>query len=73
MVILDFYDIADVVEQKMPYNFFSLYITQEEFWIDAGHYVPQLADLVYERNKDKKANLYINLKGFIVSIFLLTV
>ncbi|RLN00601.1 hypothetical protein C2845_PM06G06400 [Panicum miliaceum] len=32
----------------------------------AGHYVPQLAELVYERNKDKKGKSYINLKGFIV-------
>ena len=34
----------------------------------AGHYVPQLAELVYERNKDKKEKSYINLKGFIVRI-----
>jgi len=34
----------------------------------AGHYVPQLAELVYERNKDKKGKAYINLKGFIVRI-----
>jgi len=32
----------------------------------AGHYVPQLAELVYERNKDKKGKSNINLKGFIV-------
>jgi TRAP-type mannitol/chloroaromatic compound transport system permease small subunit len=31
--------------------------------------VPQLADLVYERNKDRKANTYINFKGFIVRIY----
>ena len=34
----------------------------------AGHYVPQLAELVYERNKDKKGKSNINLKGFIVRI-----
>jgi len=33
----------------------------------AGHYVPQLAELVYERN-NKKGKSYINLKGFIVRI-----
>lgn len=32
-----------------------------------GHYVPQLAELVYDRNKDLDNNPYINLKGFIVS------
>ncbi|XP_059644699.1 serine carboxypeptidase-like 26 isoform X1 [Cornus florida] len=32
----------------------------------AGHYVPQLAELVYDRNKDRAKYPYINLKGFIV-------
>jgi len=32
-----------------------------------GHYVPQLAEMVYERNKHLEANQRINLKGFIVS------
>lgn len=32
-----------------------------------GHYVPQLADVVYERNKHVETNQHINLKGFIVS------
>jgi len=32
-----------------------------------GHYVPQLAEMVYERNKHVEANQRINLKGFIVS------
>ncbi|XP_057476368.1 serine carboxypeptidase-like 26 [Actinidia eriantha] len=32
----------------------------------AGHYVPQLAELVYDRNKDTTKYSYINLKGFIV-------
>lgn len=32
-----------------------------------GHYVPQLADMVYERNKHLETNQRINLKGFIVS------
>jgi len=33
-----------------------------------GHYVPQLFDLVSERNKEKKGKTYINIKGFIVRI-----
>ncbi|KAF0927519.1 hypothetical protein E2562_034010 [Oryza meyeriana var. granulata] len=45
------------------YKYNEFYISGESY---AGHYVPQLADLVYERNKDKKASTYINLKGFIV-------
>ncbi|XP_052149565.1 serine carboxypeptidase-like 26 isoform X3 [Oryza glaberrima] len=45
------------------YKDHEFYISGESY---AGHYVPQLADLVYERNKDKKANRYIKLKGFIV-------
>ncbi|KAF8401280.1 hypothetical protein HHK36_012213 [Tetracentron sinense] len=32
----------------------------------AGHYVPQLAELVYDRNKDKTNYPFIKLKGFIV-------
>ncbi|XP_073311707.1 serine carboxypeptidase-like 26 [Primulina huaijiensis] len=41
-----------------------------EFFISgesyAGHYVPQLAELVYDRNKNRNKFPYINLKGFIV-------
>jgi len=40
----------------------DFYISGESY---AGHYVPQLAELVYDRNKDK-ASTYINLKGFMV-------
>ncbi|XP_052203844.1 serine carboxypeptidase-like 26 isoform X2 [Diospyros lotus] len=32
----------------------------------AGHYVPQLAELVFDRNKERTKYPYINLKGFIV-------
>ncbi|GLT67212.1 hypothetical protein SLA2020_395370 [Shorea laevis] len=32
----------------------------------AGHYVPQLAELIYDRNKDRTKYPLINLKGFIV-------
>ena len=43
---------------------------KNKFNFGAGHYVPQLADLVYERNKDRNANTYINFKGFIVRIYI---
>jgi hypothetical protein len=33
-----------------------------------GHYVPQLAEMVYERNMHLEMNQHINLKGFIVSV-----
>ncbi|XP_048234034.1 serine carboxypeptidase-like 35 isoform X3 [Ricinus communis] len=32
----------------------------------AGHYVPQLAELIYERNKGATKNSYINFKGFMI-------
>ncbi|XP_021730396.1 serine carboxypeptidase-like 33 [Chenopodium quinoa] len=32
----------------------------------AGHYVPQLAELIFDRNKDQTKYLKINLKGFLV-------
>ncbi|CAH9104279.1 unnamed protein product [Cuscuta europaea] len=32
----------------------------------AGHYVPQLAEVIFDRNKDKRPYPHINLKGFIV-------
>ncbi|PIA28053.1 hypothetical protein AQUCO_07300021v1 [Aquilegia coerulea] len=41
----------------------DFYISGESY---AGHYVPQLAELVYDRNKDKTNYPVINLKGFIV-------
>nr|CAB3473065.1 unnamed protein product [Digitaria exilis] len=40
----------------------EFYISGESY---AGHYVPQLAELVYDRNKDRTST-YINLKGFMV-------
>jgi hypothetical protein len=54
----------------MPSKLYLLYITEEEISTSyaAGHYVPQLAELVYDRNKDKEGKTYINLKGFIVRI-----
>lgn len=45
------------------YQAHDFYISGESY---AGHYVPQLAELVYDRNKDRKNYPYINFKGFIV-------
>lgn len=42
----------------------DLFISGESY---AGHYVPQLAELVFDNNKDTHNYPYINLKGFIVS------
>ncbi|KAL3508207.1 hypothetical protein ACH5RR_033589 [Cinchona calisaya] len=41
----------------------DFYISGESY---AGHYVPQLAELVYDRNNDATKYPHINLKGFIV-------
>ncbi|WVZ71271.1 hypothetical protein U9M48_019877 [Paspalum notatum var. saurae] len=45
------------------YKSHDFYISGESY---AGHYVPQLAEVVYEHNKHLQANKQINLKGFIV-------
>ncbi|KAJ8767354.1 hypothetical protein K2173_017398 [Erythroxylum novogranatense] len=50
--------------QRFPqYKTHDFFISGESY---AGHYVPQLAELVYDRNKDAPKNEFINLKGFIV-------
>ncbi|GAV78813.1 Peptidase_S10 domain-containing protein, partial [Cephalotus follicularis] len=41
----------------------DFYITGESY---AGHYAPQLADVIYERNKAASKDSYINLKGIMV-------
>ncbi|XP_021811396.1 serine carboxypeptidase-like 35 [Prunus avium] len=42
----------------------EFYIAGESY---AGHYVPQLADLIYQRNKhSSSSSSYINLKGFMI-------
>ncbi|XP_077218185.1 serine carboxypeptidase-like 33 isoform X2 [Tasmannia lanceolata] len=50
--------------KKFPqYQTHDFYLSGESY---AGHYVPQLAELVYDRNKDRKNYPFINLKGFMV-------
>lgn len=51
-------------ETPPPPSLLSLFLTYTSNF--AGHYVPQLAELVYDRNKDKTKYPTINLKGFIV-------
>ncbi|XP_050235248.1 serine carboxypeptidase-like 35 [Mercurialis annua] len=41
----------------------EFYLAGESY---AGHYVPQLAELIYERNKGATKESYINLKGFMI-------
>ncbi|XP_010522153.1 PREDICTED: serine carboxypeptidase-like 35 [Tarenaya hassleriana] len=41
----------------------EFYIAGESY---AGHYVPQLAELIYDRNKGVAKDSYINLKGFMI-------
>ncbi|KAJ8618556.1 hypothetical protein MRB53_014742 [Persea americana] len=41
----------------------DFYIAGESY---AGHYVPQLAQVIYDRNKHASKHSYINLKGFMI-------
>ncbi|KAL6990132.1 Serine carboxypeptidase-like 26, variant 2 [Sarracenia purpurea var. burkii] len=51
------------MERFPQFKTHDFFISGESY---AGHYVPQLAELVYDRNKDKTKYPHINLKGFIV-------
>ncbi|KAL3321479.1 hypothetical protein AABB24_039216 [Solanum stoloniferum] len=72
----DLTNLDDAFAAEDAYNFLVNWLERfpefknREFFISgesyAGHYVPQLAELVYNRNKDSKKYPYINLKGFIV-------
>ncbi|XP_009590149.1 serine carboxypeptidase-like 26 isoform X1 [Nicotiana tomentosiformis] len=72
----DLTNLDDNFSAEDAYNFLVNWLERfpefknREFFISgesyAGHYVPQLAELVYNRNKDSKKYPYINLKGFIV-------
>ncbi|XP_010270860.1 PREDICTED: serine carboxypeptidase-like 33 [Nelumbo nucifera] len=50
------------LERFPQYKTHDFFISGESY---AGHYVPQLAELVHDRNQDRKYP-FINLKGFIV-------
>ncbi|XP_038902995.1 serine carboxypeptidase-like 35 [Benincasa hispida] len=41
----------------------DFYIAGESY---AGHYAPQLAELIYERNKNSSKDLIVNLKGLLI-------
>ncbi|KAL8481249.1 hypothetical protein ACS0TY_027684 [Phlomoides rotata] len=72
----DFTKIDDSFVAEDTYNFVVKWMERfpqfkdHEFFISgesyAGHYVPQLAELIYDRNKNRQTHPYINLKGFIV-------
>ncbi|KAL5574680.1 hypothetical protein UlMin_016379 [Ulmus minor] len=50
--------------KKFPsFKSHDFYIAGESY---AGHYVPQLADLIYKRNNGNNKDSYINLKGFMI-------
>lgn len=50
--------------QRFPsYKSHDFYIAGESY---AGHYVPQLAEVIYDRNKGAGWSSYINLQGFMI-------
>lgn len=55
--------LANWLERFPQYKAHDFYISGESY---AGHYVPQLAELVYDRNTKPAEYPHINLKGFIV-------
>lgn len=72
----DFHNLDDRFVAEDTYNFLVKWLQRypqfktRDFFISgesyAGHYVPQLAELVYDRNNDTAKYPHINLKGFIV-------
>lgn len=44
------------------------WVLQKNPSLFSGHYVPQLAQVIYDRNKHASKHSYINLKGFMVKI-----
>ncbi|XP_010274881.1 PREDICTED: serine carboxypeptidase-like 34 [Nelumbo nucifera] len=55
--------------QRFPqYKSHDFYIAGESY---AGHYVPQLAEVIYDANKKSAMENYINLKGFMIGNALL--
>ncbi|KAL2939076.1 Serine carboxypeptidase-like 34 [Bienertia sinuspersici] len=77
----DFNLLGDTFTANDSYNFLNnwfkrfpqfkshdFYITGESY---AGHYVPQLAELIFDRNKEASKEDFINLKGFLIGNALL--
>lgn len=57
---------------KKAINFLNIIIIiiNHLFILLSGHYVPQLAELIHDRNKAATKDSYINLKGFMVRLWL---
>ncbi|KAH7655146.1 Peptidase S10 serine carboxypeptidase protein [Dioscorea alata] len=55
--------IVNWLKRFPQYQARDFYISGESY---AGHYVPQLSELIYERNKNTKNYPFINFKGFMV-------
>uniref|UniRef100_A0A1J3IKN4 Carboxypeptidase n=1 Tax=Noccaea caerulescens TaxID=107243 RepID=A0A1J3IKN4_NOCCA len=72
----DLDNLNDVFVAEDAYNFMVAWFGRypqyksRDFFIAgesyAGHYAPQLAEIIYDRNKVKPKDSFINLKGFIV-------
>ncbi|KAL2484976.1 Serine carboxypeptidase-like 34 [Abeliophyllum distichum] len=77
----DIKQLGDTVTAQDSYNFlvnwfrrFPQYKSHEFFLAGesyAGHYVPQLAEVIFDRNKKVSKDAYINLKGFMIGNALL--
>ncbi|KAE8692730.1 Serine carboxypeptidase-like 35 [Hibiscus syriacus] len=72
----DLHELGDRITAADSYNFLTnwfkrfphfkahdFYIAGESY---AGHYVPQLAQLIYDKNKASSPDSYINFKGFMI-------
>ncbi|XP_042490293.1 serine carboxypeptidase-like 34 [Macadamia integrifolia] len=77
----DLYELGDTITAKDSYMFLinwfrrfpqykshDFYISGESY---AGHYVPQLAELIFDANKNVSKEDYINFKGFMIGNALL--
>lgn len=75
----DLYKLGDKVTAEDSYAFLigwfkrfpsfklhDFYLAGESY---AGHYVPQLAELIHKRNQNSSKDMFINLKGFMVTFF----
>ncbi|THG20018.1 hypothetical protein TEA_008552 [Camellia sinensis var. sinensis] len=77
----DMHQLGDTITAKDSYNFLVNWFRRfpqfksHEFYIAgesyAGHYVPELAEQIFDNNKNGPKDDYINLKGFMVGNALL--